>query len=125
MALIGPNKGNQVVIRLTANATLNVVANSTFGNNDIGSGEALRGATISYVFFSTGGNIKISRGSNLMLTLVGSDHWDLASQRAKLTEDSSANINVAFNDTNSSLVMIVSKIYDGGQNPDIAKDITS
>ena len=126
MAVIGPNKGDTVVLRLTANAVLNVQANSAGGNNDLTPGEsALKGAEISKVFFSTAGNIKISRGGTLLLTLTGTDHWDLASDRAKLTENATASINVQFSDTNSSVILVLTKVYDGGQNPAMSQEITS
>jgi hypothetical protein len=120
MAVYVANKGNQSIIRLTANATLNTVSNTTGGNCDISpSDNACRGAYLSKLLFSTGGNIKISRGANLVLTLVGSDHWDLEALRLRITDDSTGNINIAFSDTNSSLIMVVTKLYDGGQNPNI------
>jgi hypothetical protein len=119
------NKGNETIIRLTANATLNTVSNSTGGNCDISpSDNACRGAYISKVYFSTAGNIKIQRGANLIFTLTGTDHWDLTTLRLKVDQDSGANFNIAFSDTNSSLVMVVNRLYDGGQNPEISRPLT-
>lgn len=121
-------KGNKAVIRLTANGTLNVVSNSTGGNCDISpSDNAVRGAYISKVAFSTAGNIKVSRGANLVLTLAaGSLVFDYEEEfRTRITEDPTGNINVAFSDTNSYVMIEVVKIYDGGQNPNINQQLAA
>lgn len=111
-------KGGTVVIRLTANATLNVAANSTV-NSDIGNpgNDQIRGASISQLFWSTNGNIKISRGGTLILTLTGSDHWNLRAAGISLSENVVDPLNVQFSDTNSSLIVELTKIYDTTNSP--------
>lgn len=120
MALININKGNKVMVRLTANADLVTVANST-ANSDIGyvGNDPVRGAEIGHLMWSTPTNIKISRGSNLIMTLTGSGNLPFSDYGWKLNEFPQATMNVTITDTNSSVVIVLHKIYDGGQNPDI------
>lgn len=121
MAVISYNKGNRALVRLTANANLVTVANST-SNSDIGyvGNDPVRGCTIVDIKWSTSTNVKISRDDNLLLTLNGSGHWP-DDGRLKLNEFPTGTLNVQFGDTNSSILIEISKIYDGGQNPEINK----
>lgn len=111
-------QSGRALLRFNANATINVAANSTV-NSDCAptSNEAVTGATITKLYWSLpSGNVTISRGSNAILVLNGSDHWDLKADGCPLTEFPTATIVVAFSAAGGTLLMEVAKQYAGGTN---------
>lgn len=112
-------KGGKILLRFVANGYVNCVANSTV-NSDIGApgNDQIQGATISKLAWSTTANIKIARGSNTILTLCGSDHWDLRQMGMLLNESPAANLVVTITDGNSSLLVELNKEYAGSAPPD-------
>lgn len=113
--------GGRALLRFIANATVNVAANSTV-NSDLGftpSNDAITGASITKLAWSTANNITIARGSNTILTLSGTGHWDLRQMGTPLTEFPAATLVVTLRDANSSLLVEMSKYYAASvQNPD-------
>lgn len=106
--------GGRSFIRFNASATVNVVANSTANSDLSTANDAVTGATITKLIWSTASNIKVARGANTILTLNGSGVWDLKSMGTPLTEFPAASIAVTMNDTNSALLIECSKLYANG-----------
>ena len=90
MSIINNKLNRTAIIRLTANATVNLadLAVSNVASNTITSPitETVVGATITRIYWS--GNTTIARGSNVVFQAPSgtSDHWDLSSAGIVLSE---------------------------------------
>lgn len=108
--------GGRAFLRFNANATINVVANSTANSDLSTANDQVIGATLTKLIWSTGGTVKVARGSNTICVLNGSGAWDLKSMGTPETEYPAATIAVTFSDggANSTLFIECSKLYANG-----------
>lgn len=123
--------GGRVLVRLTANASINVIANS-LGQCDISNpvlggvntganvvGDPITGVNITGIWWSLASPATIARASNTVLKLNGTDHWTRGEGFPAETEfQNAATVVVTFNDTNSMMILELTKIYAGGSPPD-------
>jgi hypothetical protein len=110
--------GPRAVIRVVGNTTVvtntyMIAANST-ANSDIGNTDShpVRGGSITKVVWSAANNVSIVRGSNTVLTLVGSGWMDLREIGMPLNEYSTANLTITINGIGCCLLE-VTKEFDG------------
>lgn len=86
MEIIKNQNEGKVLLRFTANGTMQVANLASSG------AETVTGATITQVFFSGSNNWTIARGSNTVITLQGTGHFNLAGHNCPLDQFQSANL---------------------------------
>jgi hypothetical protein len=106
--------GGRAFLRCTANATINVAANSTVNSDISFANDQVLGATITKIIWSTQTNITINRGANTIARLNGSGIWDFKAMGIAETEYPTATIAVTMNDANSTVFLECSKLYANG-----------
>lgn len=108
MAILINKKGLSAVIHLTANATVNLVGNST--TSDIATGdEVITGAVITQIWYGSanGGHWEIKRGSNTAIVVDSTGYMDFAGNGVVLNKDATANTLVAnLNTTTTGFVIV-------------------
>ena len=87
MAIISNQKNGKVVLVDTASNTSIALSALRVDNT-----ENVVSASIRRVWFSSNGNWSVARGSNTVLQLFNTDHWDLAASGAALNTYANASI---------------------------------
>lgn len=108
MTVLINKKGLSAVIHLTANATINVVGNSTVSDIAVGN-EVITGATITQIWYGSanGGHWEIKRGSNTALVVDSTGYMDFAGNGITINKDVDAATLVAnLNSTTTGFVVI-------------------
>ena len=108
MTVLINKKGLSAVIHLTANATVNIVGNSTTSDIAIGD-EVVGGATITQIWYgcANGGHWEVKRGSNTAIVVDTSGYMDFAGNGITLNKDVVATTLVAnLNTTTTGFVII-------------------
>lgn len=116
VTILSNKKNASVVIHVAAaNASLVIAGNNSVSNVAIGN-EVLTGATITQVVYGNDGganHAQILRGANLVATFDSTGYIDYAGNGLALNKDSSANLVVNFNGSNSYCIIEMQKIGGG------------
>mgnify|MGYP003350344583 FL=1 len=102
-------KRQQAVVQVmgTGNATVSMqelaLADETFDTANIV-------VNLSAVYFSTDGNVILSRNGNTVVQLYGTDNWEMAQQSGFVfNQDSKSNVLVNFGSNNGTAVLVLTK----------------
>lgn len=102
-------KRQQAVVQVmgTGNATISMqelaLSDETFDTANIV-------VNISGIYYSTDGNVILSRNGNTVLQLYGTDNWEMSQQSGFVfNQDAKSNILVNFGSNNGTAVVIVTK----------------
>lgn len=106
MAVIINKKGLSATVHITANATYTIAGDDQTSNIAF-TGETLTGATISQIWYgSGGGHWVVKRGSNTVLVLSDTGHIDFTTSGLSLNIDPTATFVANLNGTANGFLIV-------------------
>ena len=107
MAVLINKKGLSAVIHLTANATINVVGNSSVSDIAYGD-EVVQGAVITQVWYGCGNGAywEVKRGANTVIYADSTGYLDFAGNGITLNKDAGGTLVANLNSSSTGFIII-------------------